>query len=112
MVARLLGAKRIPVTGRTGTGEDPGDVELPGWYIEVRDRAKPLPTAWFLKAAFQALLKGTRPLVVYKIPGSGLGPVAMVRLKDLAEVLARAQRAGDPGQDPTGEVAGPGATEP
>lgn len=100
-VAEILGGARIPVTGRTGPGDDPGDVALPGWYIEVRDRNILAVGAWFREVVYQARVGGTRPMLVVKVPGTRCGPVAVLVLRDLVEVMrdARFARAFGPLQD-------------
>jgi len=89
-VAAAVGARRIPVTGRTGPGEDPGDIDLPGFYVEVRDRTRARPLRWMVEAWEAARPRGTKPLVVFRGPAPHLSPLVILRWRDLAEVIKRA----------------------
>lgn len=103
--ARVLGGRRIPVPGRQGAGEDPGDVQLPGWYVEVRARRRVDLAAWWAHTQEDAQAAGARPLLVIKPPGRGRQLLAVVDLVDLAEVHRAANIAGAPSQAQTGEAA-------
>ncbi len=111
VVMTLLGGKRIPVTGRTGLGMDPGDGELAGFYVEIRTHARARPIRWYKETVQEAKAAGGVPLLVFKGPSSALSPLVILRLEDFAEVLRRAGRAGDPRPDPAGEDV-PAAAEP
>lgn len=103
-VARILSAARIPVTGRHGPGGDPGDVALPGYYVEVRRRKRVELWSWWNLTMAEAAGRGVRPLMVVKQAVRGGQLVAVLRLHDLAEVMhgqvaPRAPRPAPP--DPT-----------
>jgi len=105
-IMSLLGGRRIPVTGRSGPGGDPGDGELAGYYIEIRDRARPRPLRWFREVAAGAAEEGSVPLLIFKGPSPRLSPLVILRLRDL-EVILRGTRPGSgPGPGAGGENAG------
>ncbi len=86
-VARLLGGRRQPNTGRRSA-----DVLAPRWAIEVKLRRQ-LPL-WLLEAIAQAeaAARGTErlPLLVLVVPqGRGRRPLrlAIIRLETLAQLL-------------------------
>lgn len=104
-VARILGGRRIPVPGRQGIGEDPGDVELPGWYVEVRARRRIDLAAWWAHTLEAGTEAGMVPLLVIKLPGRGGELLAVFPLRAFAEVARAALSPGAPGQAQTGEAA-------
>ncbi len=113
--ARILGGRRIPAPGRHGPGADPGDIELPGWFVEVRRRARVDLWAWWNLTMAEAAGAGRRPLMVVKQAVRGGQLVAVLRLADLAEVLhaevpsRTARPAGpDPGPAPAAGAGGRG----
>ena len=94
-VARDLGVSRVPIGARTATGADPGDVALPGWYVEVRDRSRPLPLFWWQEVQEKAKGTGRKPLLVFRAPGSARGALALLLWRDLREVIRAYQGRGD-----------------
>ena len=92
-VARRVHAERIPVTGRTGPLGDPGDVDVPGFYVEVRSRARARPLRWIAEAWRAAKPRGRKPMVVFRGPAPHLSPLVVLRWADFAEVYNRAERA-------------------
>ena len=109
VVMSALGGRRIPVTGRAGPGGDPGDGELPGYYVEIRDHARPRPIRWFREVAAEAKTRGVIPLLIFKGPSSALSPLVLMRLHDLEEVMHRGGSARAAGPDPAGQGAAPDA---
>ncbi len=107
MVMLLLGGQRIPITGRHGPGGDPGDGTLPGYYVEVRDRARARPLRWFREVAEGAKAVGGVPLLVFKGPTRALSPLVIMRLVDFEEV----RRGGQPGRDIDSGAGGEGAAD-
>ena len=105
VVMSALGGRRIPVTGRAGPGGDPGDGELPGHYVEIRDHARPRPIRWFREVAAEAKTRGVIPLLIFKGPSSALSPLVLMRLHDLEEVMHRGGSARAAGPDPAGQGA-------
>lgn len=101
-VMALVGGTRIPVTGRQGPRGDPGDGVLPGFYVEIRDRARPRPVRWFREVVEGAAGTDAVPLLIFKGPPGKWGPLALLRWRDLAELVNRARssegdRQGAPG---------------
>src|SRR5437588_8894241 len=110
VVMSALGGRRIPVTGRAGPGGDPGDGELPGHYVEIRDHARPRPIRWFREVAAEARSRGVIPLLIFKGPSSALSPLVLLRLHDLEEVIHRGGSTRGAGPDPAGQGAAPGTS--
>lgn len=108
-VAGALGTTRIPVGLRSRDGADPGDIWLPGWHVEVRDRSRPLPLHWWQEVQAKARESGTRPLLVFRAPGHARGALALLLWRDLAEVMKIAQ---EPGGDPAEAAGHPTAPQP
>src|SRR5205807_1901476 len=104
IVMSALGGRRIPVTGRAGPGGDPGDGELPGHYVEIRDHARPRPIRWFREVAAEARSRGVIPLLIFKGPSSALSPLVLLRLHDLEEVIHRGGSTRGAGPDPAGQA--------
>lgn len=102
-VIALLGGRRIPVTGRSGPGGDPGDGELPGYYVEVRDRARARPIRWFREVAQEAREAGGTPVLIFKGPTPALSPLVLMRLRDFEEVYRGARPGSGAGGGPRGE---------
>ncbi len=98
-VARKVGRPRIPVTGRTGPGGDPGDIDVPGFYTEVRSRNRARPLRWMREVWEEAHRRGVKPLLVFRGPTPALSPLVVLRWNDFAEVFNRAQRAAGAGPD-------------
>lgn len=116
-VARILGGRRIPVPGRHGPGADPGDVALPGWYVEVRARRRADLFGWWRHAAADARQARMRPLLVVREPRRGGQLLAVLALETLAEVMAHGQpapaaRPDPPGQKPAAAPVDGGPTPP
>ena len=120
-VARILSGTRIPVTGRHGPGGDPGDVALPGYYVEVRRRERVELWSWWNLTMAEAAGRGVRPLMVVKQAVRGGQLVAVLRLRDLAEVMhgqvaPRAPRSAPPDPVPPDDAGaagrGPGDARP
>jgi hypothetical protein len=100
VVMIALGGVRIPVTGRAGPGGDPGDGELPGHYVEIRDRKDAQPIRWFKEVAGEARARKVIPVLVFKGPSTRLSPLVLLRLRDLQAVIAHGRSARNPGRDP------------
>ncbi len=97
MQAALAGWRRIPVSGRTGASEDPGDAAAGHFYVEMRSRNEPRPIRWFAEVSREAAKHAQVPLLIFRGPRSSLSPLAIMLWADLAEVIQLAQRAADAG---------------
>lgn len=105
--AKEIEALRIPITGRQGPRGDPGDIEIPGFYVEVRDRAEPRPIRWFEEVVAAAAAFGTMPLLIFKGRAPYRGALALMRWSDLRKVMADARRAQGTGPAAQREGAAP-----
>lgn len=103
--AKEIEALRIPITGRQGPRGDPGDIELAGFYIEVRDQRVARPIRWFEEVITAAASFGTMPLLIFKGRVPYRGALAIMRWSDLQKVIIDAKRAQGTGPDPQRESA-------
>ena len=84
--ADKLGGKRITLSGGRGATAK-GDVELPGWYVEVKYRKLFAVVTMFLEVEKKAKLQGKNALLILKECGNH-GELAVMRIdyfKDLSK---------------------------
>lgn len=82
--ADKLGGKRITLSGGRGATAK-GDVELPGWYVEVKYRKLFAVVAMFLEVEKNAKLQGKNALLILKERGNH-GELAVMRIEYFKEV--------------------------
>ncbi len=109
VILELAGWRRIPVSGRTGSGQDPGDGEAPGFHVEVRDRTDPRPVRWFRETVQEAKTRGGIPLLIFKGPTPALSPLVILRWRDLVEVMRGGGSPEGPRSAARGEAGAAGA---
>lgn len=100
--AAKLGGKRIVLSGGQGANAT-GDVELPGWIIEVKYRKLFSVMTMFLKVEKKAKKEGKNALLILK-ERSNHGELAVIRIEYFKEAI----KDGQPISNLKG-VAGPGS---
>jgi len=78
--ADKLGGKRIALSGGRGAGTK-GDVELPGWHVEVKYRKLLTVFSMFLEAEKVAKKEGKNTLLVLTEKNTH-GQLAVMRIED------------------------------
>ena len=68
-VAARVGGRRIALSGGRGAASK-ADVLCPGWFIEVKRRARFSPAKWLGEATLKAHAEGRTPAVVVHVSGS------------------------------------------
>ncbi|MBA7560736.1 hypothetical protein ES708_02367 [subsurface metagenome] len=84
--AKALGGKRVPLSGGQGIGTK-GDVELPGWLVEVKYRRHFSIWSIFREVEKRATAEGKNALLILKEKDKH-GELAVMRIeyfKDLEE---------------------------
>ena len=81
--ADKLGGKRITLSGGRGSDRK-GDVELPGWYVEVKYRKLFAVVTMFLEVEKNAKLQGKNALLILKERGNH-GELAVIRIEYFKE---------------------------
>lgn len=87
--ANTLGAKRIALSGGRGA-RTPGDVELPGWLVEVKYRKLFSVYTMFLKAEEKAKKHGKNALLILA-EANRHGQLAVMRLEYFKELSSPTQ---------------------
>ncbi len=80
--AETLGGKRIPLSGG-GAHQDRGDVELPGWFVEVKYRKLWQVFSLFLEVEKKARKEGKNALLILTEKNTH-GQLAIMRIEDFA----------------------------
>lgn len=80
--AETLGGKRIALSGG-GAHQDQGDVELPGWFVEVKYRKLWLAFSLFLEVERKAKREGKNALLILTEKNTH-GQLAVMRIEDYA----------------------------
>lgn len=78
-----LGGKRVPLSGGGGTGTT-GDVELPGWLVEVKYRKFFAVWSMFLEVERKAKIEGKNALLILKEKNQP-GELAVMRIEYFKE---------------------------
>ena len=84
--AEKLGGKRIALSGGPGS-RIKGDVELPGWHVEVKYRKQLTVFTMFLEAEKVAKKEGKNTLLVLTEKNTH-GQLAVMRIEDFAALPA------------------------
>jgi hypothetical protein len=84
--AKTLGGKRVALSGGRGATTQ-GDVELPGWFVEVKYRKLWHVFSLFLEVEKQAKKEGRNALLILT-EKSKHGQLAVVRIEDFAKLPA------------------------
>ena len=84
-----LGGKRIPLSGG-GAHQDQGDVELPGWFVEVKYRKLWTVFSLFLEVEKKARKEGKNALLILTEKNTH-GQLAVMRIEEFAK-LPKASR--------------------
>lgn len=82
--AKILGGKRIALSGG-GAHQDQGDVEIPGWFVEVKYRKLWHIFSLFLEVELKAVMEGKNALLILTEKNRH-GQLAVMRIEDFAEV--------------------------
>lgn len=82
--AKTLRGKRIDLSGG-GAHQDRGDVELPGWHVEVKYRKLWHVFSLFLEIERQAKKKGKNAVLILTEKNTH-GQLAVMRIEDFAEL--------------------------
>ena len=82
--ADKLGGKRIPLSGGRGITQK-GDVDLPGWHVEVKYRDYIAVMRMFLEVEKQAKKEGKNALLILKQKNTS-GELAVMRIEDFKEL--------------------------
>jgi len=81
--AKALGGKRVLLSGGGGTGTT-GDVELPGWLVEVKYRKFFAVWSMFLEVEQKAKTEGKNALLILKEKNQP-GELAVMRIEYFKE---------------------------
>ena len=81
--AEKLGGKRIALSGGRGASAK-GDVELPGWFVEVKYRKLFAVMTMFLEVENNAKKEGKNALLILKEHGNH-GKLAVMRIEHFKE---------------------------
>lgn len=82
--AKALGGKRIDLSGG-GAHHDQGDVELPGWFVEVKYRRLWHAFSLFLEVERKAKKAGKNALLILTEKNTH-GQLAVIRIEDYANL--------------------------
>lgn len=82
--AKTLGGKRIDLSGG-GAHHDRGDVELPGWFVEVKYRKIWHAFSLFLEIERKAKKAGKNALLILTEKNTH-GQLAVMRIEDFAKI--------------------------
>lgn len=82
--AFTLGGKRIAMSGG-GVHQDQGDVELPGWHVEVKYRKLWHAFSLFLEVEKKARKAGKNALLILTEKNTH-GQLAVIRIEDFANL--------------------------
>ena len=82
--AKTLGGKRIDLSGG-GAHQDRGDVELPGWYVEVKYRKLWHVFSLFLEIEKKARKDGKDALLILTKKNTH-GQLAVMRIEDFVKL--------------------------
>ncbi|MBA7569798.1 hypothetical protein ES708_11539 [subsurface metagenome] len=82
--AETLGGKRIPLSGG-GVHQDRGDVELPGWFVEVKYRKLWQVFSLFLDVEKKARKEGKNGLLILTEKNRH-GQLAVMRIEEFAKL--------------------------